>query len=281
MRHKTLDNLTVRAAPGALPEITISTDSVDRMKDRVKQEGLTFPDRLPVLFGHDYYQLPVGVSGRALIARGPHVTRARWNWIAGDAQADAVKNAFEQGALSASVGMHVGAAEPNDVGGYDITSAEVVEFSLVSVPANQDCVRLLKQLGWTARAKPECPGIGRLKCPNDNNSADCPAESACPLAGHAHASLPWRRSEPGLTLLDDAPERGLALEPEYAVSPDVARAAIREYLRGEAGKALSGAEGERLDIGMTKDELAAVVRAVVRGGVSREIDRMRGRILDP
>src|SRR5260370_17744182 len=101
------------------------------MDDRVKQEGLVLPEKLPVLFGHNAYSLPVGVSGRALIARGPHVTRARWNWIAGDAQAEAVKNVFEQGGLSPSIGMHVHAAEPTTIGGYDITPPQLVEFSLV------------------------------------------------------------------------------------------------------------------------------------------------------
>ena len=78
-------DLILRGAPGSLPSITISTDSVDRMRDRVLQEGLTFPDPLPVLFGHDAQALPVGVSGRNLIAREPHRTRASWKWLEGDA----------------------------------------------------------------------------------------------------------------------------------------------------------------------------------------------------
>ena len=44
-------DLELRTTPGLPPQITISTDSVDRMSDRVLQSGLTFPAHIPVLFG--------------------------------------------------------------------------------------------------------------------------------------------------------------------------------------------------------------------------------------
>jgi hypothetical protein len=145
---KTLPAAACRVLGNGQPEITITTEAVDRMSDRVIQAGLTFPEVVPVLFGHDMHSLPVGVSGRASMLRGAKQTRARWTWIEGDAQASAVRNVYEQGGLAASVGMLVRASEPNGFGGRDITRAEVVEFSLVTVPANAECTRLLKSLGW-------------------------------------------------------------------------------------------------------------------------------------
>jgi hypothetical protein len=205
----TTPELVVRASPGALPSITITTDAVDSMDDRILQAGLTFRTPMPVLFAHDYQQLPVGQSTREMIARLPHRTEASWRWLENDQRAAEVRNAFEQGFLGASVGMRVREASPNDVGGYNITSAECVEFSLTAVPANADCVRLLKALGWQGQPKKlACPAA--LDCPNITNSEQCPAGRLCPLSGHARAS--WRSAEPVIELIDDRDDDVLILD---------------------------------------------------------------------
>jgi len=156
VRIKTLTTptLTVRAAPGEPPSITLTTDSVDAMGDRVIQAGVTVRDPLPILFAHRYDELPVGQATAAMIRRGAHATRVQWTWLEGDERAQRVRNAFEQNMLGASIGMRVLDQRPNGSGGYDLLKVEAIEASLTPVPANPDCIRLLKSLGWSAE-----PGI--------------------------------------------------------------------------------------------------------------------------
>lgn len=145
-------DLILSTMPGAPPSIIISTDRVDRMRDRILQDGLEIPAQIPVLFGHAAHELPVGVSGNGMMMRERGRTRAMWRWLENDADAARVRNAFEQGALSASVGVTVHEQRPNEFGGADFLRSELVEFSLVTIPANPDCVRLLKSLDWRSRA---------------------------------------------------------------------------------------------------------------------------------
>jgi hypothetical protein len=190
-RIKTLTTpeLTVRAQ-GGLPAIDLTTDDVDAMGDRTMQTGLTFRNPLPILFAHQYHELPVGQATAAMIHRDPHRTRISWRWLEGDARAATVKNAFEQGFLGASIGMRVQETVPNAYGGVDILRAKGIEGSLTATPANPACVRLLKDLGWrlgvTARDQ-SCPA-GR-DCPNLVAQAEqCPAGKLCPAQSTARTS---------------------------------------------------------------------------------------------
>lgn len=70
-----------------------------------------------------------------------------FRWLEGDAEAARVRNAYEQGALSASIGFQIEDAVLNELGGYDIRKARVVEVSLVPVPANEHARALTKSLG--------------------------------------------------------------------------------------------------------------------------------------
>lgn len=154
MEKQTLATIAATTARGDEPQITISTVALDRDRDEVVPEGGDFTayQRNPVvLFGHDRSGLPVGSTTTLEVVPGRGI-RARWRWLEGDAFAARVKNAFEQGVLrAASIGFLPQASEPNGNGGRRFTKWELLEWSLVPLPANADAVRALKALDlWTS-----------------------------------------------------------------------------------------------------------------------------------
>jgi hypothetical protein len=206
-RIKTLTTEVTGRTTGGLPSTTLTTDGVDAMNDRVIQSGLVFRDPRPILFSHQYSELPVGQATADLIQRDSHRTRLAWRWLEGDARAAAVRNAYEQGMLGASVGMRVLDSTPNGFGGYDITRAEVIEGSLTATPANPECTRFLKSLGLVGRGVTSCPAA--TDCPNTDQRELCPAGRLCPQSGNARTS--WR-DERTVRLIDDR-------EPVWRVDP--------------------------------------------------------------
>jgi hypothetical protein len=95
---------------------------------------------------HDYRSIPIGTATAINVTRDG--IRARWRWLAGDEFADRVKNAWEQGVIrAASIGFKPLESVRNEEGGYDHLRWELLEFSLVTIGANQDAVRQLKGLG--------------------------------------------------------------------------------------------------------------------------------------
>lgn len=140
------------AIPGASgPSMRVSTITPDRDGDRIFPEGCDAKNaqrNLPVLYAHDYRTgLPVGTGTGLTITPGKWID-ATWRWLEGDAFAERVKNAFDQGVLrAASIGFKPLARVPNEFGGFDITKWELLEISLVPVPANPEAVRSLKTLG--------------------------------------------------------------------------------------------------------------------------------------
>src|SRR5512147_1624570 len=107
---RTTFTLPAAKAAGERPSITITTGDLDRQRDRIIPGGLQFDAYLraggPVLFGHDYRELPVGMhSTLSPLANG---WRATWEWVQNDERAARVRNAFDQGAIGgASVGLTV------------------------------------------------------------------------------------------------------------------------------------------------------------------------------
>lgn len=129
--------------------IVASTPAVDRDRDRIMPLGidLTNYQKNPVvIFGHNYAE-PWAVIGRAADMqvdgsslrfrpelREPanendpmHIVRALW----------------EQNLLrAASIGFIPREARENEFGGKDFLKSELLEISLVPIPANQDAIRL-------------------------------------------------------------------------------------------------------------------------------------------
>jgi HK97 family phage prohead protease len=150
-QHRTY--LTVVRATGDEPSIVISSPNEDRDGDVLDMRGCVLDNykRNPVvLFGHDYKSLPVGAATN--IDVNPDAIHASWRWLEGDAFADRVKNAFNQGILrAASVGFRPLSQEPRAGSkGVNYKQWELLEFSLVPVPANPEAVRMLKSYGlWS------------------------------------------------------------------------------------------------------------------------------------
>ena len=66
-----------------------------------------------------------------------------------------MRNAWEQGLLrAASIGFRPLESSPNGRGGLSFTRWELLEWSLVAVPANAEAVRALKSLNLLADDEP-------------------------------------------------------------------------------------------------------------------------------
>lgn len=139
MKSDTADNGTF--------EFIISTEDVDRQGEIVIQSGwdLTHYKNNPiVLFAHDYYSLPIGcadevyVDGKKLIAKG------RFASAEANPVAQQCRKLYDEKILrTTSVGFI-----PREMDGNKITKAELLEFSLVPVPANPNALSLAKEMGW-------------------------------------------------------------------------------------------------------------------------------------
>lgn len=135
---------------GAQPRMRVSTIDVDRDGDRIFPAGVeldNFSRNSPLLWAHEHTGLPIGVVTDVAIAPG-HGIEATWRWLEGDPFADRVRNAWEQGVVrAASIGFLPLQSRPNERGGQDITRWELLEISLVPIPANPHATRMLKALG--------------------------------------------------------------------------------------------------------------------------------------
>jgi HK97 family phage prohead protease len=99
--------------------------------------------------------LPIGTVTQLTVepSRG---LRARWRWLAGDEFADRVKNAWDQGIIrAASIGFMPLESTPNTSHGRDHRRWELMEISLVAIPANAEATRQLKALGLTPVGLPQ------------------------------------------------------------------------------------------------------------------------------
>jgi HK97 family phage prohead protease len=150
-RRKRFDVIVSRAA-GASSDarLTITTQHEDREGDILIPEGAVldaYRKNPVVLFSHDHYSIPVARTVSLDVVPGEGI-RADFVWLKNDPDADRIRNAFEQGVLNAaSVGFRPLAWDPLGNGGYRYTKWELLEWSIVAVPANAEAVRHLKSLG--------------------------------------------------------------------------------------------------------------------------------------
>ena len=148
-KRMTTVTATADAKPD-VPEMVVSTADLDRDSDRLLPEGAdlaAFRRNPALIWGHDYRELPIGTVEWIDVEPGRGL-RARWRWLEGDNHASRVRNAWNQGVVrAASVGFIPKKSAPNDFGGHDITAWELLEVSLVAIPANPHAIRILKDLG--------------------------------------------------------------------------------------------------------------------------------------
>jgi HK97 family phage prohead protease len=135
----------VKAVKGNRYRFKISTDAVDRDKDVISVAGwdLTHYKKNPiVLFAHDYRALPIGMS--VAIHSTKSSLEADVEFVEGSIYpfAETVRRLVDAGVLrAASVGFKPQQYAYNDERkGVDIQKAELLEWSIVPVPANPECL---------------------------------------------------------------------------------------------------------------------------------------------
>ena len=134
--------------------ITVNTPAVDRDKDRVLPSGVVLDNYLkhPILiFGHNYFE-PWAVVGRAEdISVDDEAIKILPNLRAPANESDPmhiIQALWDARLLASSIGFQPEEWTENEFGGLDYTRWELLEVSLVPVPANQEALRLtVKALG--------------------------------------------------------------------------------------------------------------------------------------
>jgi HK97 family phage prohead protease len=133
-------------------EFVMSDGSVDRMGDVIEPDGWLLDNfrKNPVaLFGHDS-RFPIGKWADVAVRDGKMTGRLELMDPVSDRQRE-VRAAVDAGVLRAvSVGFHANKYEPlegSTIGGLHFIEQELVECSLVSVPANANALAVAKALG--------------------------------------------------------------------------------------------------------------------------------------
>lgn len=148
MQYKTFITETKAVDPAAgIYEAMISTESADRDSDILVANGANLQDyqRNPVvLYAHNYAELPVAKALEVQIIDGIGL-RARFQFPEKGVseKADAVHRLWAGGFLNAtSVGFQAKQMEPIPNGGMKFREWDLLEFSIVPVPANAGALRL-------------------------------------------------------------------------------------------------------------------------------------------
>ena len=138
-----------RAVGGDIYSVTIFANELSRDGMSVDLDGMDFSnyEKNPVvLYAHDHMGrtdsggLPIGRTVRLARTGGGHI-KADFEFLAGDAFAERVRNAWEQGFLrGASIGWRPLETRPSGRGQRAMRS-ELLEWSIVAVPADPDALR--------------------------------------------------------------------------------------------------------------------------------------------
>jgi uncharacterized protein len=145
MKKIFLKGIATKASDGKY-RVLASTSAIDRQGDSIDQSGWDLANFLAnpvILWAHDYSALPVGKSTDIRVTPDGLECEFEFAPAEGNPMAQQVKTLFEQGYLNAvSVGFI-----PKQRNGSVITMAELLEISVVPVPANQEALRLAMSKG--------------------------------------------------------------------------------------------------------------------------------------
>jgi HK97 family phage prohead protease len=141
---KTFVAKKIKDLPDRQIEFTISTGSPDRHGDTVDVNGWStdaYMKNPVVLYGHSYSDLPIGKCTSLYKSGGALVATAQFATADLNPMGDTVYKMLKAGFLNAtSVGFLPLAHTMNDNRGYDFTKQELLEFSVVPVPANSEAL---------------------------------------------------------------------------------------------------------------------------------------------
>ena len=138
-----------KAVGGDVYSVTIFANELSRDGMSVELDGMDFSnyEKNPVvLYAHDHTGrtdsggLPIGRTVRLARTGDGHI-RADFEFLAGDSFAERVRNAWEKGFLrGASIGWRPLETRPSGRGVRAVRS-ELLEWSIVAVPADPDALR--------------------------------------------------------------------------------------------------------------------------------------------
>jgi len=137
-----------------------STDSLDRQGDIVDPRGGKWTLPVPLLFGHDH-SVPVGWV-RSIEVRG-NALAIEAEFAEGVGRADEIWAMVDKGLISTySIGfLPTAAGEPLKGGGRRFTAWELLEISVVVVPANPDA-RIQRNAGGAVLLSSRAVGAVKL-----------------------------------------------------------------------------------------------------------------------
>ena len=150
MNHKTFAT-TVRSRGDRQVETIASTATLDREGDRILATAWQLDNYLKnpvVLWAHDYHQPPVAKCVSIRVVDGTLKTVDQFPPQGAYPFADTVHDLVREGVIAAkSVGFRPITSRPNDEGGRDYLTVELLEHSWVPVPANPQCLVTAKAKG--------------------------------------------------------------------------------------------------------------------------------------
>ncbi len=131
-------------------EVIISTADEDRQGEVIDQNGWDFTNyknNPVVLWGHNYYELPIGVTDEIFTNdKGQTIAKGRFAPEEANPFAQQVRRLYDAKIVkTTSVGFIA-----REMEGNVITKAELLEFSFVPVPANPMALSLAKELNLNA-----------------------------------------------------------------------------------------------------------------------------------
>jgi len=143
----------IKALQDRQVQVVVSTGAVDRDHDTIDPHGWDLKNfkkaNGPVLFAHDYHSLPIAKTDKIWVEDEKLKALARFATAEEYAFADSVYKMVKGGFLNcASVGFRpMKHAYVESQGGFEISKAELLEYSFVPVPANQECLVEAKASG--------------------------------------------------------------------------------------------------------------------------------------
>lgn len=145
MKKIYLKGVVTKADDGSY-RVLASTAAIDRQGDSIQQNGWdlkNFMKNPVVLWAHRYDELPVGKATDIAVTSQGLEMGFEFAPATANEKAEQIKQLFEGGFLNAvSVGFI-----PTERNGNIITRAELLEVSIVPVPANQEALRLAMSKG--------------------------------------------------------------------------------------------------------------------------------------
>lgn len=124
-------------------EIVITTENIDRYQEVIQLDAWELEHYMKnpvVLWGHDHHTLPVGITTSIENKDGKLVAKGKF---ATHEHAQVIRKLYDSGVLRAA---SVGFIEKEREGNI-IKKAELIEWSIVSVPANPYCLSTIMKSG--------------------------------------------------------------------------------------------------------------------------------------